>query len=159
MIEDSQLVAYAGYRTSEGGVLGDPVSVPLTERAVRLGWRPPEPAGRFDVLPLVVSGPDGQAQVHEVPEDAPYEYGRAPAAMLARARELAALAERHGATLPDLAVQYPLRHPAVRSVALGMRTAAQVRSNLARMEAPVPEAAWAQIAQLEREASAEGSPA
>lgn len=96
---------------------------------------------------------------HEVPENAPYEYGRAPAAMLARARELAALAERHGATLPDLAVQYPLRHPAVRSVALGMRTAAQVRSNLARMEAPVPESAWAEIAQLERETSAEARPA
>lgn len=96
---------------------------------------------------------------HEVPEDAPYEYGRAPQAMLDRARELAALAERHGVTLPDLAVQYPLRHPAVRSVALGMRTAGQVRSNLERMEAPVPEAAWEEIAQLEREAAADGSPA
>lgn len=93
---------------------------------------------------------------HQVPEDAHYEYGKAPTAMLERARELAALAERHGVTLPDLAAQYPLRHPAVRSVALGMRTAAQVRSNLERMAAPVPEAAWAEIAQLEHEASADG---
>ena len=91
---------------------------------------------------------------HHVPEDATYEYAQAPAAMLQRARELAALAERHGATLPDLAVQHPLRHPAVRSVALGMRTAAQVRSNLARWETSVPDAAWAEIAQLERAAEA-----
>lgn len=87
---------------------------------------------------------------HRVPEDATYEYVQAPAEQLAQARELAALAERHGVTLPDLAVQYPLRHPAVRSVALGMRTAAQVSSNIARMSAPIPEAAWEDVARLER---------
>jgi D-threo-aldose 1-dehydrogenase len=89
---------------------------------------------------------------HEVPDDATYEYAQAPAAQLARARELAALAERHGATLPDLAVQYPLRHPAVRSVALGMRTAEQVGSNIERMDASIPEAAWTEIEALERAA-------
>ncbi|WP_434176637.1 aldo/keto reductase [Brachybacterium conglomeratum] len=86
---------------------------------------------------------------HEVPADATYEYAQAPAAMLQRARELAALAERHGVTLPDLAVQYPLRHPAVRSVALGMRTATQVRSNVERMAAQVPVEAWGDVARLE----------
>jgi D-threo-aldose 1-dehydrogenase len=91
---------------------------------------------------------------HEVPADATYEYAQAPAAMLQRARELAALAEHHGVTLPDLAVQYPLRHPAVRSVALGMRTAAQVRSNVERMEARIPEEAWEDVTRLEREVSA-----
>ena len=87
---------------------------------------------------------------HQVPEDATYEYAQAPRALLERARELADLAEHHGVTLPDLAVQYPLRHPAVRSVALGMRTAAQVSSNVARMSAPIPEAAWEDVARLER---------
>ena len=48
---------------------------------------------------------------HQVPDDATYEYAQAPAALLARARELAGIAERHGVTLPDLAVQHPLRHP------------------------------------------------
>ena len=90
---------------------------------------------------------------HRVPEDATYEYVQAPAEQLARARELAALAERHGVTLPDLAVQYPLRHPAVRSVALGMRTAAQVSSNVARMSAAIPEAAWEDVARLEHVAA------
>lgn len=89
---------------------------------------------------------------HEVPADATYEYAQAPTAMLEQARRLAALAERHGVTLPDLAVQYPLRHPAVRSVALGMRTAAQVRSNVVRMAARIPEEAWADVTRLEREA-------
>lgn len=94
---------------------------------------------------------------HRVPEDAHYEYDQAPAELLARARELAALAERHGATLPDLAVQYPLRHPAVRSVALGMRTAAQVRSNVERMTTRIPEAAWEDVGRLERAAATGGA--
>lgn len=79
---------------------------------------------------------------HEVPSDATYEYGPAPGHLIARARELAALAERHGVTLPDLAAQFPLRHPAVRSVVLGMRTAEQVHSNAARMRRNIPAAAW-----------------
>ena len=83
---------------------------------------------------------------HQVPDTATYEYTQAPAALLERARELAGIAEKHGATLPDLAVQFPLRHPAVRSVVLGMRTAAQVRSNAERMGAPIPEAAWEDVA-------------
>ena len=81
-----------------------------------------------------------------MPDTATYEYTQAPAALLERARELAGIAEKHGATLPDLAVQFPLRHPAVRSVVLGMRTAAQVRSNAERMGAPIPEAAWEDVA-------------
>ncbi|PWH07247.1 aldo/keto reductase [Brachybacterium endophyticum] len=91
-----------------------------------------------------------------VPEDAPYEYEPAPAPLIARARELAALAERHGATLPDLAVQYPLRHPAIASVVLGMRTAEHVRSNVARLQQPIPDEAWADVAALEREGSTPG---
>lgn len=82
---------------------------------------------------------------HQVPENATYEYAQAPAALLARARELASIAEQHGVTLPDLAVQYPLRHPAVRSVVLGMRTAAQVLSNAERMSTEIPAAAWEDV--------------
>ncbi|MCS6711737.1 aldo/keto reductase [Brachybacterium sp. EF45031] len=78
----------------------------------------------------------------EVPDDAHYEYGPAPQPVLQRAWELAAIARDHGVTLPDLAVQYPLRRPEIRAVALGMRNASQVRTNLQRLQAPVPQAAW-----------------
>ena len=93
---------------------------------------------------------------HRVADDATYEYAQAPAEVIAHARELADLAAQHGVTLPDLAVQYPLRHPAVRSVALGMRTAAQVESNAARMQARIPDAAWEAVARLESEHSPPG---
>ncbi|ATG53069.1 aldo/keto reductase [Brachybacterium vulturis] len=86
---------------------------------------------------------------HRVADDATYEYDQAPAEMIARARELAGIAERHGVTLPDLAVQFPLRHPAVRSVVLGMRTAEQVRSNAQRMGVEIPAAAWEDVQRTE----------
>ncbi|MGP9537194.1 aldo/keto reductase [Brachybacterium sp. AOP43-C2-M15] len=82
---------------------------------------------------------------HRVPDDATYEYAQAPRELLDGARRLADVAQRHGVTLPDLAVQYPLRHPAVDSVVLGMRTAEQVRSNIARRDARIPHAAWADV--------------
>ncbi|NJP68952.1 nitric oxide synthase oxygenase [Streptomyces spiramenti] len=55
---NSQLVRYAGYRLDDGRVLGDPANVAFTETVRRLGWR--ARYGRFDLLPLVVEGADGQ---------------------------------------------------------------------------------------------------
>ncbi|WP_431953979.1 hypothetical protein [Actinacidiphila sp. bgisy167] len=47
--------------------------------------------------------------------------------------------------LPAAAVQYPLRHPAVASVVVGMRTEEHVRSNVARYRAVIPEALWEEL--------------
>ncbi|RCS76546.1 aldo/keto reductase [Brachybacterium alimentarium] len=80
-----------------------------------------------------------------VPDRAKYEYGDAPVDLLQRARELAALAVRHGVELPELAIRYPLRHPAISSVVLGMRTADQVRQNIERCLREIPEEIWEQI--------------
>ena len=57
-IWNEQLVRYAGHRAGVDGdeTVGDPRYVGFTDRARALGWDPPTPPGRFDVLPLVVSG-------------------------------------------------------------------------------------------------------
>lgn len=81
----------------------------------------------------------------EVGDDARYEYAEAPAALLQKARDLAALATSHGIELPDLAVQYPLQHPAIASVVLGMRTSEQVRQNIERMQRAIPAELWAEL--------------
>jgi D-threo-aldose 1-dehydrogenase len=39
----------------------------------------------------------------------------------------------------------PLQQPAVASVVLGMRSAEEVRANLALLERPVPDALWADL--------------
>ena len=74
-----------------------------------------------------------------------YEYGAVPPPQLARAERLAEVCERHGVTLPEAALQFPLREPAVRSVVVGAATAEQVRENARRMQAAIPEALWAEL--------------
>ena len=72
-IWNEQLVRYAGHRAPGEGpdgpdgadgdaTVGDPRYVAFTDLARSLGWDPPSPPGRFDVLPLVVTGggPRGQ---------------------------------------------------------------------------------------------------
>ena len=45
----------------------------------------------------------------------------APLHLLAQARALATVCQEHGTTLPEVAMQFPLRHPAVATVVAGMR--------------------------------------
>ncbi|AMM21599.1 aldo/keto reductase [Frondihabitans sp. PAMC 28766] len=74
--------------------------------------------------------------------DAKYDYEDAPEDLVSRAHLLADIAESHGATLPEAAVAFPLRHPSVLSVVLGARDAAQVTSNVGRYRAPLPQELW-----------------
>ena len=72
-IVNDQLVRYAGHRTSSGAIRGDGGQVELTEHALALGWQPPEPPGRFDVLPLLISAGGAAPEVHELPRNAVLE--------------------------------------------------------------------------------------
>jgi nitric-oxide synthase len=72
-IVNDQLVRYAGHRTSTGGIRGDGGQAELTEHALALGWQPPDPPGRFDVLPLLISADGSAPEVHELPRDAVLE--------------------------------------------------------------------------------------
>ena len=68
-IHNDQLVRYAGYHAAPGG---DGRQTAFTDRALAAGWTPPEPRGRFDVLPLMIS--DGEPpELHPVPSDAVLE--------------------------------------------------------------------------------------
>ncbi|MCG8969557.1 MULTISPECIES: aldo/keto reductase [Streptomyces] len=82
------------------------------------------------------------------PADATYDYRPAPRELTERAAAVADVCERHGITLPEAAVAYPLRHPAVVSVVLGARDAEQSRTNARRLAARVPDALWAELAHL-----------
>ncbi|GAA0372540.1 aldo/keto reductase [Streptomyces blastmyceticus] len=79
--------------------------------------------------------------------DARYDYAPAPAATLARARRMAALCERHGVPLPAAALAWPARHPAVASVLVGMRSAAEVAANTRWAATAVPPALWRDLAE------------
>jgi D-threo-aldose 1-dehydrogenase len=62
-------------------------------------------------------------------EDGKYNYGDAPPELVGRARATAKVCEQHGTTLPAAALAFPLAHPAVVSVCVGARSAAQMRRN------------------------------
>lgn len=78
-------------------------------------------------------------------DDAMYNYGPAPAPVLERARRIAAVCARHGVTLPQAAIQFPLGHPAVAAVAVGLRDGAQVRDDVAAFREPVPADCWREL--------------
>ncbi|UVJ39346.1 aldo/keto reductase [Arthrobacter sp. CJ23] len=82
----------------------------------------------------------------EVPEDAHYNYGRAPRGLLERARKLAGVCRDFGVELPTAALQFSLRHPAVVNVTVGASRPEQAVGNAARMAEDVPEELWAALA-------------
>ncbi|GIH24810.1 oxidoreductase [Acrocarpospora phusangensis] len=80
-----------------------------------------------------------------------YNYVPAPPELLDRARRMASICEAHGVTLPQAALAFPLRHPAVSSIVVGMRSAEEVRQNTALMASPIPEALWDDLAVVEHD--------
>ncbi|MEU5851626.1 nitric oxide synthase oxygenase [Saccharopolyspora shandongensis] len=77
-IWNEQVVQYAGYALSDGGVLGDARYSGFTAEAQRLGWKPPTQRGRFDHLPLVVEtaheGPKPVTIPRDVVQEVPLEH-------------------------------------------------------------------------------------
>jgi len=78
-------------------------------------------------------------------EGATFDYRPVPIELLDAARELAAVARESGATLPQAALQFPLRHPAVASVVVGAASPEEIRTNAERLAEPVPDDAWARL--------------
>lgn len=71
-IHNDQLVRYAGHRLPSGEIRGDGRYADFTDRVLAAGWTPPEPRGRFDVLPLLISDGDEHG-LFAVPPDAVLE--------------------------------------------------------------------------------------
>jgi D-threo-aldose 1-dehydrogenase len=75
-----------------------------------------------------------------------YDYAPAPAPLLERATRIAKTCERHGVTLPQAAMAFPSRHPAISSIVLGARAPEEVTANAALWSRPVPEDLWTDLA-------------
>jgi D-threo-aldose 1-dehydrogenase len=74
-----------------------------------------------------------------------FNYGAAPDETVNQALHLKELCESFDVPLRAVAVQFPLRHPAVATVAVGARTAEQVRDNVALMDTEVPTELWSEV--------------
>jgi D-threo-aldose 1-dehydrogenase len=76
---------------------------------------------------------------------ATYNYEPVPDEVLGSASRLAAVCNRYGTPLPAVAAQFPLGHPAIRTVCLGAYSAPQVRRNAALFEIDIPEELWSEL--------------
>jgi D-threo-aldose 1-dehydrogenase len=74
-----------------------------------------------------------------------YDYAPAPPELLERARRLAATCARHGVPLEAAAIQFPLRNPAVTTVLVGCRSAAEVEEDLRLADLELPEELWDEL--------------
>jgi D-threo-aldose 1-dehydrogenase len=97
---------------------------------------------------VVVGGPYNSgilARDSQVGQPAHYDYDRAPADIIARVDSILAVCSRHGVPLAAAALQFPLAHPAVVSVIVGMSNAAEVTAAIHWMSFPIPAACWQEL--------------
>jgi D-threo-aldose 1-dehydrogenase len=92
------------------------------------------------------------------PDNATFGYAPASADVLARARRLASVASQADVPLPAAALQFPLRHPAVLTVAAGFRSAREVREAVDNLAVPVPDALWPELDAVGTPAGSQASP-
>jgi D-threo-aldose 1-dehydrogenase len=78
-------------------------------------------------------------------EGARFDYAPASRELLKKAHRIADICEAHGVTLPVAAIAFPLAHPVVAGVVIGMRSADEVRANLESFDTVVPDQVWADL--------------
>ncbi|MEV0346463.1 aldo/keto reductase [Nonomuraea sp. NPDC050680] len=125
---DIDVVMLAGRYT-----LIDQSGLPLLDACADRGVRVLA-AGVFNSGLLATSTPAGT-----------YDYEPAPAEVLDRARRIAKICERYDVPLPQAAMAFPLRHPAVASIVIGARSPEEVAANAALWERPVPDNLWSEL--------------
>lgn len=73
---------------------------------------------------------------------ATYDYVPASDELLAKAVRIREVLDGHQVSLTSAALQFPLRHPAVKSVLVGCRSAAEVKTNIDAFNVPIENKVW-----------------
>ncbi|MEU4229689.1 aldo/keto reductase [Nonomuraea sp. NPDC026600] len=125
---DIDVVMLAGRYT-----LLDQSGLPLLDACADRGVRVLA-AGVFNSGLLATSTPAGT-----------YDYEPAPTEILSRAGRIAKICERYGVELPQAAMAFPHRHPAVASIVIGARSPEEIATNAALWDRPVPDNLWSEL--------------
>ncbi|MFG2325720.1 aldo/keto reductase [Streptomyces sp. NPDC048568] len=91
---------------------------------------------------VIVGGVFNSGLLADPAPGATYDYAAAPSDLLDRAVRMRAVTEAHGLPLRAAALRFPFGHPAVASVLVGARSAAQVVDAVAQVRGPAPGAVW-----------------
>jgi D-threo-aldose 1-dehydrogenase len=103
----------------------------------------PACAGRG--VAVVVGGVFNSGLLADPRPGATFDYAPAPPELVERAARLAAVCARHGVPLRAAALAFAFGHPAVTSVLVGARSAAEVADAVAMHALPVPAELWAEL--------------
>jgi len=74
-----------------------------------------------------------------------FNYRPVPERVLERAHRLAAVCDRHAVPLRAAAIQFPLAHPAIRSLIAGVRRIEHLDEYPDLMRRPIPDDLWAEL--------------
>ncbi|MEU7579946.1 aldo/keto reductase [Streptomyces sp. NPDC041068] len=74
-----------------------------------------------------------------------FDYAPAAPELLKRAHQIADVCEAHGVTVPQAAMAFPLLHPVVAGIVVGMRTTEEVRRNLDAFDVRIPAQLWSDL--------------
>jgi len=77
-----------------------------------------------------------------------YDYTLAAPGLLARARRIAEVCARYEVPVAAAALRHVLRHPAVTAAVVGVRTPDEVRADAGYLSLDIPDALWADLADL-----------
>ncbi|MBQ1088513.1 aldo/keto reductase [Streptomyces sp. B93] len=102
------------------------------------------PAAEERGTAVVIGGAFNSGLLADPRPGARYDYRAAPPDVIDRALRLKSLADRHGTTLRAAALAFCAAHPAVVSVLVGARSAAEADDCAEQFRAHVPAAFWAE---------------
>ncbi len=94
---------------------------------------------------VVIGGVFNSGLLADPQPGATYDYKAASVDLLGRALRIKAVAEAHGVPLRAAALNFPFRHPAVASVLVGMRSAAEAADAAAMLAVRVPGELWDEL--------------
>ncbi|MEX3104109.1 MULTISPECIES: aldo/keto reductase [unclassified Streptomyces] len=100
------------------------------------------PAAEERGVSVVIGGAFNSGLLADPKPGATYNYTAAPQELLDEALRLKTVADRHGITLRAAALAFCAAHPAVASVLVGARSAAEVVDGAEQFATPVPDAFW-----------------
>jgi D-threo-aldose 1-dehydrogenase len=103
------------------------------------------PAAQARGTSVVVGGAFNSGLLADPKPGATYDYAQAPAEVLDRALRLKSVADRHGTTVRAAALAFCAAHPAVASVLVGVRSAAEVHDCADQFAAGVSAAFWREL--------------
>ncbi|QIG39414.1 aldo/keto reductase [Microbacterium sp. 4R-513] len=157
-LRESGVVSAIGVGSKDAGALASLISTGLIDLAMVAGrYTLLEQPAADDVLPAALQHDVGIVAVgvynsgilaKNRPDPAStYDYGAVPPEIYDRAMRIADLCDQFEVELPHAALQFPLRHPAVVNVTVGMGRPAHVAGTLMNIQNPIPDELWWKLAE------------